>query len=214
MTTIEVIALLSFLHLFCPILAIDLGAPIVGCSEVDCPTSFNTTVVECKVADRTLSVIGLANFKTPVAADDFTWTEGIQIYENIGPRVYNDRIYEKNFYLGTPRGFDLIENATASNYEVCALFFTELFRSVTFDGGQNATSIGTCSDALSSACVDALLKQATDVARSYPFQSGLCSKLLWEFNHHRVPQCSNISTARKWAGLMMQGWSIPAHRRD
>lgn len=208
MAIVRVTAWLSLLHLLSPVLAIDLGAPIVGCSEVDCPTSGNTTAAECKVADRTLSLIGLASFKTPVATDDFTWTEGIQAYDNVDPKIDFDRIYEKSFYLGTPQGFDLIEDATASNYGACALFFTTVADSIEFNGGKNETSVGTCSDALTSSCVDALLKQATDAARSNLSTAESCKILLSEFTNNLVPECFRIATGDKWAGLKVQGWSI------
>lgn len=206
MAIVSAIAFLSLLHLVCPVLAIDLGAPIVGCSEVDCPTSGTSTAAECKVADRTLSLIGLASFNAPVAADDFTWTEGIQAYDTPDPQTNLDRTYEKNFYLGTPQGFDLIENATTSGYEVCALFFTKVAESVTFDGDKDETTVGTCSDALTSACVDAILKQATDAARSNLSGSESCSKLLSDFADNLVPECSRIATGDKWDGLQVQGW--------
>ena len=205
MAIVKAAALLSLLHLICPALAIDLGAPIVGCSEVDCPTAGNTTSAECKVADRTFSLIGLASFDTPVTSDDFTWTEGIQAFDNSDPKAALDRTYEKSFYLGTPQGFDLIKNATTSGYEVCALFFTKVADSVEFDGGKNETTVGTCSDALTSACVDALLKQATDIASSNSKKSQSCSKLLSDVTNNLVPECSRIATGDKWDGLQVQG---------
>lgn len=97
MAIFQLAVVLSLHVLF--VLAVNLGAPIVGCSEVDCPTANNTTSAECRVADRTLSLIGLADFNTSVA--DFTWTEGIQVYDNVDPNVGGDRVYEKSFYLGT-----------------------------------------------------------------------------------------------------------------
>lgn len=205
MAILTAIASLSLLHLLPPVLAIDLGAPIVGCSAVDCPTSGRSTSAQCKVANHTLSLIGLSSFNTPVTADDFTWTEGIQAYNNPDPKSDLDRIYEKNFYLGTPQGFDLIENATTSGYEVCALFFTKVADSVTFKD-KNETTVGTCSDALTSACVDALLKQATDIASSNPNKSQSCSKLLSDVAKNLVPECSHVATGDKWDGLQVQGW--------
>lgn len=206
MAVIKAVALLSLLRLIRPAFAIDLAAPIVGCSEVDCPTAGNTTSAECKVADRTFTLIGLASFDNPVTStNDFTWTEGIQAYDNVDPKVDFDRIYEKSFYLGTPQGFDLIKNATESGYEVCALFFTKVADSVGFDGGKNETTVGTCSDALTSACANALLKQATDIASSNSENSQLCSKLRSDVTDNLVPECSRIATGDKWDGLQVQG---------
>lgn len=96
MAIIQLAVLLS-LHAL-SIRAIDLGAPIVGCSEVDCPTDGSSTSAACRVVDRTLSLIGLADLNTSVA--DFTWTEGIQVYDNVNLKVGGDRVYGKSFYLG------------------------------------------------------------------------------------------------------------------
>ena len=203
MAMLKVAVALSFLQAFA-VLAVDLGQPIVGCSEVDCPTANNTTSAECRVADRTLSLIGLSTFNTAVADDDFTWTEGIQAYDNLDPNVDDDRVYERNFYLGSPQGFDLVENSTASGFGACALFFTTVSESVTFGGDKNETSVGTCNDALSSDCVNALLKQATDVASKFS-ASESCKKLQSDFESNLVPECSRVATGDKWEGLKVQG---------
>lgn len=204
MAIIKVATALSLLHVF-TVLAVDLGAPIVGCSEVDCPTITNTTSADCRVGDRTSSVIGLANLDTLVADGDFTWTQGIQVYDNVDPNVDNDRTYEKNFYLGTPQGFDMVRNATAAGYGGCALFFTKVTNLVKFAGDNVVTSVGTCNRALSSDCVDALLDQATKIAGSSLSTSDSCQRLLSDFNDNLSSQCPRFATGDKWQGLQVQG---------
>lgn len=207
MAAFKIAVTLSLLRV-ASVLAIDLGAPIVGCSEVDCPTSINTTSAECRVVDRTTTLIGLANFDSSVADDDFTWTQGIQVYDDVDSKADFDRVYEKNFYLGTPKGFDLVKDAASSNYDACALFFTKVTNLVTFNGENNDTSVGTCNDALNSDCVNALLKQATDVAGSASSASStseLCKALLSDFTNNLASQCPRFATGDKWQGLEVKG---------
>jgi hypothetical protein len=189
-----------------PVLAVDLSAPIVGCSEVDCPTLTNTTSADCRVADRSFTIIGIANLNTSLD-EDFTWTKGIETYDNVDPEVDYPRTYENNFYLGTPQGFDLAENATSSGYGACALFFTRVADEVRFEGDDPQLAVGTCSDAMNSDCVDALLKQATDVMRSNSSTSNSCQQLLTTFTDNLVSQCSQFATDGKWQGLKVQGMS-------
>lgn len=108
--------------------------------------------------------------------------------------------------IGSPQGFDLLKNASASGYGACALFFTNVTNSVKFDGGNIETAVGTCNDALSSDCVNALLKQATDVA-SNSSTPDMCETLLSEFTTNRVPQCSSFATGDRWQDLKVQGMS-------
>lgn len=204
MAAIKIAVTLSLLRV-ASVLAIDLGAPLVGCSEVDCPTAVNSTSAECRVVDRTSTLIGLANFDSSVTDDDFTWTQGIQVYDDVGPKEHFDRMYEKSFYLGTPEGFDLVKDAASSDYDACALFFTKVTNLVTFDGENEETSVGTCNDALNSDCVNALLKQATDVAAGSASSTlGFCKALLSDFTNNLAAQCPQFATGDKWEGLAVR----------
>lgn len=185
------------------VLAIDLGGPIVGCTAVDCPSASNSTSADCRVADRKSTVIGLANFHTSLGKDDFTWSEGVTTYDNVDPQVEHDRIYEKNFYLGLPLSFDLTTNATGSGYGACALFFTKVTDRVKFGGNDSTTSVGTCNDALSADCVNALLKQATEASGSFNKSStaDACKRLQSAFSDNLAPQCPQFATGDNWQGL-------------
>lgn len=209
MAIVKAAAAAAALFLFTsgPVVAVDLPAPIVGCSEVDCPAEGgNVTSGNCQVVDRTFTAIGIANLETSVN-DDFTWTQGIQAYDNVDPEADSDRVFEKNFYLGTPQGLDLVENATSSGYGACALFFTRVSDDVRFEGDNQELAVGTCPDALNSECVDALLKQATDAIASERSMSESCQKLLTEFNDNLASQCSRFATDAKWQGLKVVGTS-------
>lgn len=211
MTSFKAAAALAILHVF-SVLAIDLAAPIVGCAEVDCPTSENSTSAQCQVADRTFTLIGLANVDTPVADEDFTWTQGFQARDISDEE---DRQYEKNFYLGSPQGFDIEADATKSGYGVCALFFTEVSDQVKFEDDNPVTSVGTCNDALNTNCVEALLKQATDVAGSLTNSStaDACEMLRREFSENLASQCPQFATGDRWQGLEVEGRSISSSAR-
>lgn len=207
MAIIKFVSAWTFIVYASSALAIDLGEPIVGCTAVDCPSTGNTTAADCRVADRSSTVIGLANFRPSLVTDDFTWSEGISTYDNVDPKVDFDRVYEKNFYLGLPQGFDLTTNATKASYGACALFFTTVANGVKFNGDDQATTVGTCNDALTTDCVNALLKQATDASDSFNSSStaNACKSLQSAFADNLVPECGKVATSDKWQGLEVRG---------
>jgi hypothetical protein len=204
---------LTFLLYASSVAAIDLGAPIVGCAEVDCPVLDHTTSGNCRVADRTFTTIGLANFNPPISSDDFTWTEGIQIYDNVDPNVDKDRVFEKNFYLGLPQGLNLNKSAEDSGFGACALFFTRVADAVKFRGDNPETAVGTCVEAMSQDCVDALLMQGTNAAKSFGNMSttDACNTLLSEFGGNPPSQCSRFATRDTWQSLQVRGMSVFNH---
>lgn len=138
--------------------------------------------------------------------DNFTWSQGIETYDNVDPKIEFDRVYEKNFYLGLPQGFDLMANATNSGYGACALFFTNV-TGVEFDSKDPATSVGTCNDALTADCANALLKQATDASGSFNNSStaDACKSLQSAFTDKLDSKCSKFATGGKWQGLEVRG---------
>jgi hypothetical protein len=208
----NVAAALSILS-FLPVLAVELSAPIVGCSDVDCPTASGVTSAECRVADRTFSLIGVAKFDTSIANDDFTWTQGIQAYDKIIDPKVNDqkgdesRTYERNFYLGSPQGFNLVENARSAGYGACALFFTKIAPEVKFEGDQRELAVGTCEDALGSECVNAWVKQGADAMRFNRTTTRPCETLLSEIRDNVVSQCPYAADDEFLQGLKVIGMS-------
>lgn len=200
--------------------ATDLGAPIVGCSKLDCPLLSKTTSADCRVADRSFSGVGLANFESSLAPDDFTWTKGVEIYENVNPNTEFSRVYEANFYLGSPQGFDLVADATSSGFGACALFFTRVSNRVSFPGKGVEKAVGTCEMALSADCVSAILEQASIAAAAArsdsPSVEEKCETLLSDFRENLASQCSPFATADMWQGVEGRGMfplkEPPCHR--
>lgn len=194
------------------VVAIDSGPALLSCAEVDCPTGGgNVTSANCQVADRNLSAIGLATFEVSLTTNNsvtFTWTQGLETYDDVNPDVDLDRIYEKNFYLGSPQGVDLRANATNSpGLGACALFFTTVTDQVAFDGEDRRVSTGTCTDALDAGCVDAILAQARDVTASLDRQSSAdaCERLLSAFREGVASQCAQFAGSDGWEGLEVRG---------
>ena len=196
------------------ILAVDFGVPIAGCAEVDCPTSGNSTSADCKVADRNIVAIGLANLDVPLG-NDFTWTQGVEVYENLTSDGPSNRAFEKNFYFGSPQGFNLTANATSSGYGACALFFTQVSDKVAFDGDNIVQSTGTCNDALNQNCVNALTSLATDAASlknstiNNPSTQDICQSVQENLVNNMPSECVTFSTGDKWQGLKVQGMIEP-----
>ncbi|OCL05721.1 hypothetical protein AOQ84DRAFT_390683 [Glonium stellatum] len=193
-------------------MAIDLGAPIVGCAEVDCPTtaSTNETSADCRVADHTFTAIGLSNFQPPtnISSDDFTWTEGIETYDNLDPSIDFDRIFERNFYLGTPPAF---AQSNSSRYGFCALFFTQVTNDVKFDSSPIETAVGTCDEAMTQNCVNSLLEQAVSAAASFANQNSdeACGNLLSNFQNNLSSACPQFATGDNWQGLAVKTLTGP-----
>lgn len=193
-------------------LSANLGAPLVSCSEVDCPTTTNTTVSDCHVGDKTLSAIGVTDFNVSLANNSdlaLTWTQGLTAYDDVDPTIDSDRLYEKTFYLGSPQGFDLAaKNGTSpSDFQACALFFTEVSDRVRFDGDNVPISVGTCADALNTECVDAVVARARELAGSLGRNASAdaCERLRSEFANNLAPQCAQFANGDRWRGLEVRG---------
>lgn len=182
----------------------DLGASIIGCTELKCPADEDLNPL-CRVANHTSIVIGLTNLNTSISENDLTWTKGVELFqETTSPPI----TYENNFYLGTPAGFDLSMNANKSNYDACALFFT-VSDPVKFDGRNISTTTGTCSDVISTGCLNAILGQAINAVTAFS-GSSVAAKfqaLEADFNNNFNSNCSEYATDDKWDDLYVQGTS-------
>lgn len=188
-------------------LAVDLEASIVGCTELHCPRAEDLNPL-CRVANYTSTVIGLTNLKSPVSETELTWTKGVKNFQDadIDPSSIT---YENNFYLGTPAGFDLSADATKSNYDACALFFVRLFDRVKFRGENTSTTSGTCSDVMTTNCLDAILKQAAHVVITTKGSSvaDKCQALESHFSDHLISQRFPFATGRNWNEIVVRGTS-------
>lgn len=193
-----------FLLHVCFILAVDLGASIIGCTELQCPPAEDRTPL-CRVGDTISTVIGVANLDTSLTDADLTWTKGVRPIQDVAvdPGTIT---YESNFYLGTPAGFDLSTNATRSSYDGCALFFMDLSDEVEFEGNIS-TSVGTCDDIMTTDCRNAIQRQATDLILTFNASSAAdaCTALESNFSENLVSECAQFATGDKWDGLRVQG---------
>ncbi len=190
------------------VVAVDLGSPLVGCSAVQCPSDKNSTSADCRIANHVKSdFIGLANFKPSISNNDFTWTETLQTYSNITQENKDhDSVYERSFYLGSPQGFDLAENAKSSGFGACAVFFIGAFDQAKFNGESVTTSTGTCDDALTGDCVNALLTRAKNTVGSVG-NSSACEALHTQFGSGPPSECSRQASPGNMWGIAVQGIS-------
>lgn len=182
--------------------AINLGADIIGCTELKCPAAKDLNP-DCRVVNRSSIAVGLTNLDSPFNDITLTWTKGVKNFQNTGSPPIT---YENNFYLGAPAGFSLSTNATKSNYDACALFFIAVSDQVKFQGNIS-TATGTCSDAITTDCLNAILKQATDAVTAFKGSSTAenCQALEADFNNNLNFKCSQFATGDRWDGLHVQG---------
>lgn len=179
------------------------GAPIVGCSAVGCPAGpGNSTSANCVVAGRKSNLIGLANFKPSIAGgDNLTWTETV----GYGNTSTSPEFLERTFYLGAPQGFNLTANAASSNFGACAVFFTNLSAEAKFPGENTGTSFGTCSDAITTECVNALIEQS-QLAVGPASDSYSCGSLKDQISKNVPPSCSRFATGKEgWDDIEVKG---------
>lgn len=180
------------------------GAPIVGCSAIGCPTGpGNSTSANCLVAGRSSSLIGLAKFNSSiVGGDNLTWSETVE-YDNASSTPQFS--FERTFYLGAPQGFNLTANATSSNFGACAIFFTNISAEAKFPGDNIGTSFGTCRDAITADCANALIRQA-QIAVGPANNSSSCESLKAEITKNLPPSCSKFATGDgTWNGIEVKG---------
>lgn len=178
-----------------PVRGQSLSSTIVGCEAVDCPgDSANTTDANCTVVDKTFTTIGLA--RIPVSSKALTglsWTEGVAVTDSNGQRTF-----EKDFYFGTPPHTNLTGTGA------CAVFFSQVSSRVSFNGSSVQEAQGTCQDAMSSDCVNALITRAVAVNVSGLGSADACSMLQATFNDHLDSACASFATGSSWTGLSLK----------
>jgi hypothetical protein len=191
-----------------PASGIDQEAPIMGCDRIDCPKAPGTNFNECRVVDREFNHIGLATVKNSLSKN-FTWAVGVH-NTRVDP-VGGDPFmaYERNFFFGSPGEVNLPEGvAESSFFGGCALFFTNVSKSVDFQGNGPLDNSGTCEDAMSPGCVAALSNQAVSAVGPAKDQSsvgGLCQTLRKSIADNLVSECSRFAIGNNWAGLEVRG---------
>ena len=198
----------------------DGNSTIAGCIDVRCPPATDGTNDNCTVAGRSFPGVGV----TPITSDTealsrLTWSKGVNVTD--GPD--GAREFGSSYYLGTPPSLDLRSTGA------CAIFFNGVSSSLSFETGvpNNETSDGTCSDAMGSDCVQALIDRARNFdiddddsneewctrlrenleenmdASCRQFQSGFWTNLTSVGAYIRIPSCSTPNTAFERSQYMM-----------
>lgn len=174
----------------------DLNSTIVGCSTFGCPPVPGTTSVKCHVVDKMFTALGLARIPVPSAAlAGLSWTFGLFVTENDSR---DKRIFDKSFYLGSPPGVNL------TNTGACAVFFNEVSSRVVFDDPYLQEAEGTCEEAMSTDCVNALINRAIAVNVSGLSTSDACRKIQTSFQEGVDSACASFATGSRWTGLTVE----------
>lgn len=176
-------------------LAIQLLA-VISTDPPGCPTGpGSSTSTNCVVAGRQSSLIGLANFKTPIVGDNLTWTETVG-YDNTSSTPQFS--FERSFYLGAPQGSNLTANVASSNFGACAVFFTDISAEAKFPGENIRTSFGTW---INANYANDLIKQA-QLAVGPTSNLSSCKSLKAEITKNLPLSCSKIATGDGvWNGI-------------
>ena len=174
-----------------------LPSVIASCADVDCPDSDNGGGSKCTIADKTFSAIGLSSIPTTSEQlSGLTWTQGVRTNDTwvkgTDGKDQGQRTFEKAFYLGTPPSKNL------TDVSACAVFFNELKDDVDFPVSRNGISKGTCQEALTTECVDALTKRALGVDLSGLSNVDACKKLQTAFTDNMDAACTSKTQTGKW----------------
>lgn len=182
-------AIAFFIHVS-SVVSIDLGAPIVGCSAVGCPPlETNASLPNCRVANYSnSSMIGVAALKSSISSD-LTWTQAVSITPNVNynsdPALPPGNSYSWDFFFGAPKELNL---ANRTDIGACAFIFTNISRQAVFPGvTSNRTVTGTCSDAFTQECVNAITTRSLTVmddaiGSGYTGSSPICDLLAAEWS--------------------------------
>lgn len=173
-------------------------AQLSSCDTVNCPLDAYRNP-KCSVGNVTAQGIGISNFSMPLSNQALTWTVAVES-TNAGQSTF-----ERDFFLGTPADLNL-ENRSSSDTQLCAIFFNGAMNKAMFPGQDPETSQGTCNDALTSACVNDLRKQAQDFrldnsnsnSTSTENDSSFCSHLGDALRKDAPQSCTAVS-GREWS---------------
>lgn len=185
----------------------DTDKTIVGCVEVGCPPSSQDTANDnCTVAGRSFPYVGAT--RIPFTASDalakqLSWTQGFNITTttNTSGGDGETRAFGSSFYLGSPPDLDL------GGTGACAIFFHGVAASLSFDrdSPSEEPAQGTCSNALGSACVEALTERARNLDVSGAANSrDACDRLREELETNMDDPCSQFSKG-SWSNLTAVG---------
>ncbi|KAK7753911.1 hypothetical protein SLS62_004008 [Diatrype stigma] len=198
---------------------------IVGCDEVGCPVNADTATSECKLIDETFNEIGLARIPIGDGDDDgddgdtdgqdaelagISWVQGNSVTDVGGSddRYPTERVLRRDWYFGTPAGFDL----GAQNTRACAAFFHKSMAA--FPEGNTETAAGTCEQAMAPECVNALVQRAQSLQFDADDSSDdLCGALEQDILSNFDVECRDDAGSPYWRNVTVRpilGGSAPA----
>ncbi|KAI1103607.1 hypothetical protein F4804DRAFT_309684 [Jackrogersella minutella] len=173
----------------------ELDQTIVGCAELDCPASSADTANDnCTIADTgSFPNVGLTRVPSSDAAlAGLSWVKGF----NVTDPPTGNRTFHSSFYLGAPSSLAL--NASTG---ACAVFLHGAAAwSLAFGvNGTGETAQGTCSEAMGSTCVDAIVARAKELVGDYTDSDDVtstvdaCAKLQSDLLDSTLDACTPIS---------------------
>lgn len=197
---------LNFLQLAVPIILAVFGqtskGQLVGCDAVGCPLNqFNRP--QCKIGNLTSEEIGVANLSTSISPEPLTWS--ILTSDTTDPTNHSQGIFARSFYLGTPPSLDF---QALTTYQSCALFFEGISSNLAFPLHDLDTDVGTCSDAMGSACVHDLMVQANSTLSNIMAGNNdtitMCETLETMLRDNAPHTCAN-ATNGSWGTISVKG---------
>lgn len=181
----------------------ELNQTIVGCVELGCPASSSNTVDDdCTVGNSSFTYVGL----TPIPTENkdlkgkVSWTKGFSVIDN----GFGGTAFDSAFYFGTSLELDLEDTGA------CAVLFHGIESGLSFDriNANRETAQGTCSDAMGSACVTALVDRAKKLLDSFedgvPSSAEACAKLQDDLEKNLDDACQPL-TKGPWTDLASIG---------
>ncbi|KAK3997952.1 hypothetical protein QBC44DRAFT_392361, partial [Cladorrhinum sp. PSN332] len=173
------------------------AAQILSCADLECPVEPGTTNADCVVAGEDLGAIGVADVPTNISSlTGLSWTKDTQS-SPLG--ASSTRTFTQLLYFAA--GFN------PDNTGICALFFNSVSENVRFNEalGDRTASEGTCQQALTDTCVNALIRRANSVnLQGVVSTEAACQSLQSEFENNLDPECAGAATGSQWAGITVQ----------
>ena len=181
---------------------------IVGCDEIGCGEDEiggdDTTTTECKLIDETFNEIGLARIPLDDDVEELpagiSWVQGNSVTDAGGSdeRYPTERVLRRNWYFGTPAGFDL-----RSTTHACAAFFHK--STAEFPGGNTETAAGTCEQAMGGGdCVDALMRRARSLRYEADEEEDICETLEKNLRDNFDQECREVAGSPYWRNVTVR----------
>ncbi|CAP66936.1 uncharacterized protein PODANS_4_5780 [Podospora anserina S mat+] len=149
--------------------ASSINAQILSCADVECPITKGTTSATCTVVDKIFNAVGVVPCRR------------YQLRPRIRPVI-------------VPRYSSLGVRLPAS----CAVFFNKVNDRVRFGDDDPKRSKGTCNQAMTDGCINALIKRALEVDLS---GNDACEKLQTEFLANLDSECASFATGNNWVDV-------------